>query len=92
MKAIVAGYGPTSIIVNPNHKDFSYLKGKWNQPCINDGNRATHSVLAVGWDEQYIILKNSYGKSWGVDGYMYVNRKYAKGCWLFYAAGVPFFK
>ena len=92
-KAIISGYGPASVVVDPQHKHFAYLKGKWNQPCSKDGHiNYSHALLAVGWDENYYFLKNSWGKGWGENGYLYLNIKYAQNCWIYYGAGVPFFK
>ena len=41
-----------------------------------------HAVLVVGWGElsaqeggtRYWIVKNSWGKSWGMDGYFWIRR------------------
>ena len=33
---------------------------------------ANHAVCAVGYDEEYLIVKNSFGTGWGEDGYFYI--------------------
>lgn len=56
----------------------------------NDGSRALrcnpinrandHAVLIVGYTETEWIVKNSWGKNWGIDGYGYISRNPAEDC------------
>merc|ERR1739845_82926 len=43
-----------------------------------DSNDISHAVLITGWGRQdgedYWLVKNSWGTSWGMDGYMLLKR------------------
>jgi len=45
--------------------------GRGGMPLKHDNIRAGHAVLAVGYDnsEERFILRNSWGKKWGMGGY-----------------------
>ncbi len=47
-------------------------------PSSNDSVAGGHAVVAVGFDDakKYIIIRNSWGKNWGDDGYGYLPYKY----------------
>merc|ERR1712004_112297 len=53
--------------------DFqSYSSGVYDSDCgdASDG----HCLAVVGYTEDYWIIRNSWGSSWGQDGYMYFQR------------------
>lgn len=47
-------------------------------PHIGERVVGGHAVLAVGYDDsrQYFIVRNSWGKSWGKEGYFFMPYKY----------------
>ncbi|KAL2088805.1 hypothetical protein ACEWY4_015704 [Coilia grayii] len=57
-----------------HYKDGIYSSTK----CKNTTETVNHAVLAVGYGEQngtlYWIVKNSWGTSWGKDGYFLIER------------------
>lgn len=66
-------YGPIPVAVDSNSQAFElYHNGiiKKNQ-C---GTTVDHAVLVVGYTPTYWIVKNSWGTSWGQDGYIYIQR------------------
>jgi C1A family cysteine protease len=61
---------PTTVAVDAG-KWQSYKGGVFNGPC---GKQLNHAVLAVGYTDQYYIVKNSWGGSWGSSGYIFMAR------------------
>jgi cathepsin L len=72
LKAIIEA-GPTMIVVNADD-DFSYFRGDVFKGINTDSTTINHAVLAVGWDKDSIHIKNSWGTSWGKNGYIRVAR------------------
>lgn len=69
VKAIIYQYGAAAVTVYANNDFMSYRSGVFDT-CSNRG--VNHIVALVGWDDstQSWILRNSWGKSWGEQGYM----------------------
>merc|ERR550534_3141442 len=70
--------GPVSIAIEADQYSFqSYTSGVMTGTC---GDSLDHGVLAVGYGHDkasnldYWIVKNSWGSSWGSDGYIYLAR------------------
>jgi len=66
--------GPVSIAIEADQSAFQfYSSGVLTGLC---GTRLDHGVLAVGYgtsgSEQYWKVKNSWGDSWGMDGYILI--------------------
>ena len=73
---------PVSIAIQADQKDFQlYKSGVFTGSC---GTKLDHGVLVVGYGnagEDYYLVKNSWGTSWGDNGYIKLGRgeKYNNG-------------
>jgi len=76
LEAILVCPVATAVMVTP---DFEYYSsGVFNDSTCTDENIA-HGILVIGYGEtaegdQYWTLKNTLGTSWGMEGYMYLER------------------
>ncbi|KAL2084370.1 hypothetical protein ACEWY4_019888 [Coilia grayii] len=72
LTAAVAQVGPIAVAVDASLSSFHFYKrGVYSEPACNPG-RLSHAVLAVGYDRKSWIVKNSWGKRWGNQGYIYI--------------------
>ncbi|RDX70011.1 Oryzain alpha chain, partial [Mucuna pruriens] len=70
---------PISAAIDGSSWDFQlYTGGIYDGDCSSDPDDIDHAVLIVGYgsegDEDYWIVKNSWGTSWGIEGYIYIRR------------------
>jgi len=77
LKRAVHNAGPVAMSVHVNKKFKAYKSGIFNDPDCPK-NSANHAMLTVGWKystkfkKTKWIVKNSWGKSWGQDGYIFL--------------------
>ena len=63
---------PVSVAVEADQASFQHYKsGYMSAAC---GTKLDHGVLAVGYDAQGYKIKNSWGESWGENGYIWLAR------------------
>jgi len=72
IKEAIFEHGPVAVSVHVNDAFHAYGGGVFND-CENEDTN--HGVVLVGWDDNQgtdgvWILRNSWGKSWGIQGYM----------------------
>lgn len=79
LKAAVAQQ-PVSVAIEADQTGFQfYKKGVFDGRC---GHQLDHGVLVVGYGTEdgkdYWLVKNSWGPSWGLDGYIKLSRSDSK--------------
>ncbi|KPP73931.1 cathepsin L1-like [Scleropages formosus] len=80
----VATIGPITVALDADHSSFMfYSSGIYEEPKCNPEN-LNHAVLLVGYGtegkKEYWIIKNSWGRSWGENGYMRIARNKDNAC------------
>jgi len=81
-----------SVAIDASHSSFSqYKKGVYYEPkCAKDVDDLDHAVLVVGYGTlnatDYFLVKNSWGVSWGMDGYILMARNRSNNCGIATAA------
>ena len=72
LAAAILKHGPVSVAIEADQSAFQlYKSGIFNESC---GTQLDHGVLAVGVTKHAYIVKNSWGESWGSDGYIMMAR------------------
>ncbi len=76
LKAAILKYGPISVEVNGSFG--AYSGGVFNR-CVSGSSN--HMVTLEGWDDtdQAWIMRNSWGTSWGENGYMRIKYTDSQG-------------
>ena len=73
IRAALYKLGPASISVYTGDDDVIYnVVEEFNGPCGSDTGH--HAITLVGYTTDHWILKNSWGKHWGDDGFFKVKR------------------
>ncbi len=77
MKQAIYDYGPIWVTIDAGSTAFSnYTGGIFTET----GSELNHAVVLVGWCDSatidgggYWIMRNSWGSTWGINGYMYIS-------------------
>ncbi|XP_063365188.1 procathepsin L-like [Cydia amplana] len=83
----VARYGPASVVVHSQLQSFENYQGGvyYDKGCAEYDLELDHAMLVVGYGTEqpggdYWLIKNSWGKDWGIDGYMKLARNRGNHC------------
>ncbi|HEF4762443.1 TPA: hypothetical protein SAN82_004913 [Pseudomonas putida] len=88
--------GPIAVAIEVEFDFESYSGGVYEgDKNIYPSGELNHGVIVVGYGSEnnnnYYIVKNSWGKSWGEDGYVKISRNWAIQHGFLKSAGYPIF-
>jgi len=82
----VATFGPVGVAISVDDAFANYASGVFvDDSCPNDADDLDHAVLVVGYGTDptagdYWIVKNSWGATWGHNGYIKMARNHNNMC------------
>jgi len=85
---------PVAVTVDASHTSFQLYGGGIYYESRCSSSNLDHEMLAVGWGvnsggSEYWIVQNSWGESWGIQGYIYMARNRNNNCGIATFASYP---
>jgi cathepsin L len=93
LQQAVATIGPISVNIDSNHPGFQLYKGGVYHQLFCSEIHLDRSLLVVGYGndtgKDYWLVKNSWGTTWGEQGYIRMTRNKKNECGIATAASYP---
>jgi cathepsin L len=87
---VIYELGPVAVAIDASKSSFNLYKGGiYNEPTCSS-SKLDHEVVAVGFGAGYYIVKNSWGVTWGEQGYIRMTRNGSNQCGIASEAVIPF--
>jgi len=85
--------GPVSVAIDASHSSFQlYSSGVYYEPACS-ATQLDHGVLSAGWgmdgSKAYWLVKNSWGPTWGQEGWIWMSRNRDNNCGIATSATLP---